>query len=117
MTTATVSSGDQLVIPARIGAEYRLKTGSRVKVHCCPGIFEKIVPPHKEFQKCVARYRGDANPRGFSCWDQYLAMAFAQLTCRENLREIQACLGAMRSKLYRMGFRGSVVQRRGKCTK
>jgi hypothetical protein len=64
--------------------------------------------PHKEFQKCVVRYRGDANPRGFSCWDQYLAMVFAQLTYRESLRDIQACLGAMRSKLYHMGFRGSV---------
>jgi len=64
--------------------------------------------PHKEFQKCVARYRGDANLRGFSCWGQYLAMVFAQLTYRESLRDIQACLGAMRSKLYHMGFRGSV---------
>jgi hypothetical protein len=41
--------------------------------------------PHKEFQKCVARYRGDSNPRGFTCWDQYLAMLFAQLTYRESL--------------------------------
>jgi hypothetical protein len=64
--------------------------------------------PHKEFQKCVARYRGDSNPRGFSCWDQYLAMAFAQLTYRESLRDIEACLGAMRGKLYHMGFRGRV---------
>jgi len=50
--------------------------------------------PGKEFQKCVARYRGDANPRGFSCWDQYLAMAFAQLTYRESLRDIEASLRA-----------------------
>jgi hypothetical protein len=64
--------------------------------------------PHKEFQKCVARYRGDANPRGFTCWDQYLAMVFAQLTYRESLRDIEACLGAMRAKLYHMGFRGRV---------
>ena len=73
-------------------------------------IFAQLIEflPHKEFQKCVARYRGDANPRGFSCWDQFLAMAFAQLTYRESLRDIQACLGAMRSKLYHMGFRGRV---------
>ena len=73
-------------------------------------IFAQLIEflPHKEFQKCVARYCGDANPRGFSCWDQFLAMAFAQLTYRESLRDIQACLGAMRSKLYHMGFRGRV---------
>ena len=64
--------------------------------------------PHKEFQNCVARYRGDANPRGFTCWDQYLTMVFAQLTYRESLRDIEACLGAMRAKLYHMGFRGRV---------
>jgi len=66
--------------------------------------------PHKEFQKCVASYRGDSNPRGFSCWDQYLAMVFAQLTYRESLRDIEACLGAMRQKLYHMGFRGRVAR-------
>ena len=75
-------------------------------------IFAQLIEflPHKEFQKCVAHYRGDSNPRGFSCWDQYLAMAFAQLTYRESLRDIQACLGAMRSKLYHMGFRGRVCK-------
>jgi hypothetical protein len=73
-------------------------------------VFAQLVEqlPHKEFQKCVARYHGDANPRGFSCWDQYLAMAFAQLTYRESLRDIEACLGAMQPKLYHMGFRGRV---------
>jgi len=64
--------------------------------------------PYKEFQKCVARYRGDANPRGFSCWDQYLAMAFAQLTYRESLRDIEACLRSVGSKLYHMGVRGKI---------
>jgi transposase len=58
----------------------------------------------------VARYRGDSNPRGFTCWDQYLAMAFAQLTYRESLRDIEACLGAMQGKLYHMGFRGKVAR-------
>jgi hypothetical protein len=73
-------------------------------------IFAQLVEhlPHKEFHKCVVRYRGDANLRGFSCWDQYLAMVFAQLTYRESLRDIEACLGAMLPKLYHMGFRGRV---------
>jgi hypothetical protein len=66
--------------------------------------------PGKAFQKCVARYRGDANSRGFSCWDQYLAMAFAQLTYRESLRDIEACLRSMSGKLYHMGFRGRVAR-------
>ncbi len=61
-----------------------------------------------EFQKCVARYRGDSHGRGFSCWDQYLAMAFAQLTYRESLRDIEACLRSMTGKLYHVGFRGQV---------
>ena len=52
--------------------------------------------PWYEFQKCVELYRGDAHHRGFSCRDQYLAMAFAQLTYRESLRDIEACLGAKR---------------------
>ena len=66
--------------------------------------------PSYEFQKCVARYGGDAHGRGFSCRDQYLAMAFAQLTYRESLRDIEACLRAMSGKLYHMGFRGRVAR-------
>src|ERR1035437_9201838 len=66
--------------------------------------------PTYEFQKCVARYRGDAHYRGFSCWDQYLAMGFAQLTYRESLRDIEACLRSVGGKLYHMGFRGRVVR-------
>ena len=66
--------------------------------------------PHKEFQKCVARYGGDSHWRGFSCWDQYLAMAFAQLTYRESLRDIEACLRSVGSKVYHMGFRGKVAR-------
>jgi hypothetical protein len=75
-------------------------------------VFSQLIAhaPAKEFQKCVARYRGDANPRGFSCWDQYLAMAFAQLTYRESLRDIEACLRSMSGKLYHMGFRGRVAR-------
>jgi hypothetical protein len=66
--------------------------------------------PTYEFQKCVARYRGDAHYRGFSCWDQYLAMGFAQLTYRESLRDIEACLHSVSGKLYHMGFRGRVAR-------
>jgi hypothetical protein len=65
--------------------------------------------PSYEFQKCVARYRGDAHGRGFSCRDQYLAMTFAQLTYRVSLRDIEACLRSMSGKLYHMGFRGRVA--------
>jgi len=67
------------------------------------------VPPY-EFQKCVARYRGDHQQKSFSCWDQYLSMAFAQLTYRESLRDIEACLRSMSGKLYHMGFRGNVAR-------
>jgi hypothetical protein len=66
--------------------------------------------PSYEFQRCVARYRGDAHARGFSCRDQYLAMSFAQLTYRESLRDIEACLRSMSGKLYHMGFRGRVAR-------
>ena len=61
-----------------------------------------------EFNKCVDRYRGNRKIRNFSCWDQYLAMAFAQLTGRDGLRDIEACLHSHCDKLYRMGFRGKV---------
>ena len=73
-------------------------------------VFSQLIQhlPEKEFQKCVARHHGDSNFRGFSCWDQLLAMAFAQLTYRESLRDIESCLRALPSKLYHMGFRGKV---------
>ena len=73
-------------------------------------VFSQLIEhlPEKEFQKCVARYHGDSNFRGFSCWDQLLTMAFAQLTYRESLRDIESCLRALQSKLYHMGFRGKV---------
>jgi hypothetical protein len=73
-------------------------------------IFAQVMDhiPAQEFQKCIIRYGGDRNPRGFSCWDQFLCLAFAQLTYRESLRDIEACLRSVRSKLYHMGFRGKV---------
>jgi Domain of unknown function (DUF4372)/Transposase DDE domain len=63
-----------------------------------------------EFQQCGTRYRGDYQQKTFSCWDQYLAMAFAQLTYRDSLRDIEACLRSMQGKLYHMGFRGKVAR-------
>jgi len=65
---------------------------------------------HIEFQKCVTRYDGDQHHRSLSCWDQYLAMAFAQFTYRESLRDIEACLGSMSGKLYHMGFRSRIAR-------
>jgi hypothetical protein len=73
-------------------------------------VFSQLIEhlPHKEFQKCVARYGGSLYVKSFSCWDQFLCMAFAQLTYRESLRDIEACLRSMQSKLYHMGFRGKI---------
>ena len=64
--------------------------------------------PRHEFNACVRRYRGDSRTRGFSCRDQLLAMAFAQLTYRESLRDIETCLRAFESKLYHAGFRSKI---------
>jgi transposase len=66
--------------------------------------------PDRQFRRCVARYDGDIRLRSFSCWDQYLTMAFAQLTYRESLRDIEACLRSMHGKLYHMGFHGKVAR-------
>jgi Domain of unknown function (DUF4372)/Transposase DDE domain len=75
-------------------------------------IFSQLIGflPDREFRRCVERYQGDIRLRGFSCWDQYLAMAFAQLTYRESLRDIEACLRSMQGKLYHLGFRGKVAR-------
>lgn len=61
-----------------------------------------------EFRQCVERYRGNHKVKSFSCWDQFLCMAFAQLTYRESLRDIEACLRASSAKLYHVGIRGKV---------
>lgn len=61
-----------------------------------------------EFRKCVDRYKGNYRVRYFTCWDHFLCMAFAQLTNRESLRDIESCLRAMKDKLYHMGIRGWV---------
>jgi len=66
-----------------------------------------FIPGH-EFRRCVARYRGQYRVRSFSCWDQFLSMAFAQLTYRESLRDIETCLRALGGKLYHLGIRGHI---------
>lgn len=66
--------------------------------------------PLKAFHRCVKRYKGSHKVRSFSCLDQFLCLAFAQLTYRESLRDIEACLGAAGSKLYHMGFRGRIAR-------
>src|SRR5215469_10211586 len=75
-------------------------------------VFSQLISflPDREFRRCVERYRGDVRLRGFSCWDQYLAMAFAQLTYRESLRDIEAWLRSLQGKLYHLGFRGKVAR-------
>jgi hypothetical protein len=66
--------------------------------------------PLTTFRRCVARYRGEHKVKTFSCLDQYLCMAFAQLTYRESLRDIEACLRAQATKCYHMGLRGNVAR-------
>lgn len=66
------------------------------------------VVPHREFQRCVGRYGAGRRLRRFSCWDQWLCMAFAQLTHRESLRDLEACLRAVPSKLYHLGIHSQV---------
>jgi len=64
--------------------------------------------PKRDFDACVKRYRGNYRVRDFSCRDQFLAMAFAQVTYRQSLRDIETCLNAIPGKLYHAGFRGRV---------
>jgi hypothetical protein len=66
--------------------------------------------PLTTFRRCVARYRGEHKVKSFSCLDQFLCMAFAQLTYRESLRDIEACLRAQHTKLYHLGIRASVAR-------
>lgn len=73
-------------------------------------IFSQVIDflPMHEFRKCVQRYEGNHKVKSFSCFDQFLCMAFAQLTFRESLRDIEACLRSMQEKLYHMGIPGKV---------
>jgi hypothetical protein len=73
-------------------------------------IFSQLIDflPAQDFRLCVERYEGNYKLQSFSCWDQFLCMAFAQLTYRESLRDIEACLRSAGTKLYHMGIRGRV---------
>jgi len=73
-------------------------------------IFSQVMDflPKKIFRRCVDRYQGNYKVRYFSCFDQFLCMAFAQLTYRESLRDIECCLRAFQKKLYHMGIRCKV---------
>jgi len=75
-----------------------------------PLVFSQVMDflPPRVFERCVERYQGDFSVKRFSCLDQFRAMAFAQLTYRESLRDIEACLRAQGGKLYHMGIRGKV---------
>jgi Transposase DDE domain/Domain of unknown function (DUF4372) len=75
-----------------------------------PTVFAQVMSiGHREiFRRCVSRYEGDAYIKSFSCHDQWLAMAFAQLTHRESLRDLESALGSRSELLYQMGFRGRV---------
>src|SRR5215472_13387337 len=75
-------------------------------------VFAQIMEhlPLTTFKRCVARYDGEHKVKHFSCLDQYLCMAFAQLTWRESLRDIEACLRAHCTKLYHLGIRGNVAR-------
>ncbi len=76
-------------------------------------VFSQVMDhlPMHGFRRCVSRYHGERYVKQFRCLDQFLVMAFAQLTHRESLRDIEACLGAQRSKLYHMGIRSGSVAR------
>jgi len=75
-----------------------------------PTVFSQLIDflPIKQFRKCVDRYQGNYGIKNFSCWDQFLCMAFAQLTYRESLRDIETCMRALQNKLYHMGIRGKI---------
>jgi hypothetical protein len=79
-------------------------------MHIGRTVFAQVMDhfPAYEFQKCVTRYGGDFGKRSFSCLDQFLCLGFAQLTYRESLRDIEACLRSVQGKLYHMGFRGRI---------
>jgi len=75
-------------------------------------IFSQIMDfmPLQTFRRCVGKYRGNFKIKTFSCLDQFLCMAFAQITYRESLRDIEVCLRSQNNKLYHMGIRGNVCR-------
>jgi len=81
-------------------------------MHAGKLVFAQVMEfaPWHTFRRLVVKYQGDRNVRSFSCLDQFLCMAFAQITYRESLRDIEACLGAQPVKLYHLGIRGNVTR-------
>ena len=79
-------------------------------MHVGRTVFSQLMDlfPLVEFRRCVERYRGNHKIQHFSCLDQFLCLAFAQLTSRESLRDIEVCLRAVQPRLYHMGFRGNI---------
>jgi hypothetical protein len=79
-------------------------------MNTCPPVFAQLIErlPHYYFQRLVQRYHGERRKGGFSCWDQFLCMAFAQLARRDSLRETALCLQARPQLLYHLGIRGLV---------
>jgi Domain of unknown function (DUF4372)/Transposase DDE domain len=82
-------------------------------MHAGTTVFSQIMAlvPMRQFHRCVDRYQGDHKLKSFSCWDHFLTLAFAQLTYRESLRDIESCLRALQPRLYHMGFRCPQVSR------
>jgi hypothetical protein len=70
-------------------------------------IMERVHP--EQFRRCVERYNGNYKVRNFSCWDQFLAMSFAQITYRDSLADIEVCLRSRHDQLYRLGFRSTIA--------
>ena len=91
-----------MILPPPSGKDQMMHTGRIV--------FAQLIDflPMHAFRKCVRRYQGNRRMRTFSCMNQFLCMAFAQLTYRQSLRDIETCLRAMRDKLYHAGIRGQV---------
>src|SRR5215207_1861039 len=86
--------------------------GKDLTMHCGTFLFSQLMAflPRRDFDRCVRQYRGNYRTRRFSCFDQWLCMAFAQLTYRTSLRDIETCLNALKPKLYHAGFRGTIAR-------
>jgi transposase len=81
-------------------------------MHAGKYLFAQIMAflPKRDFDRCVLKYKGNYRTRRFSCFDQFLCMAFAQLTYRDSLRDIETCLNSMKPKLYHVGIRGHIAR-------
>src|SRR6266478_2249713 len=89
-----------------------LNRGKDLTMHSGSFLFTQLMAflPRRDFDRCVRNYGGNYRTRKFSCFDQWLCMAFAQLTYRTSLRDIETCLNALKPKLYHAGFRGTIAR-------